>query len=57
MMETLVSQDPLMIGRWRRQKASWGGCMGRKCVVMWKTRCFGPKQRVESSRSNPSTML
>ncbi|RVW88799.1 hypothetical protein CK203_034657 [Vitis vinifera] len=24
---TLVSQDPLMIGRWRKWKASWGGCM------------------------------
>ena len=52
-----VSQEPSMIGRWRRQKASWSGCMGRECVEMWKAWCFGPKQRVESSRSNPSTML
>ena len=55
--ETLVSQEPLMIGRWRRRKASWSGCMGRECTEMWKTWYFGPKQRAESSRSNPSTML
>ena len=54
---TLVSQEPLMIGRWRRRKASWSGYMGRECKEMWKTWCFGPKQRVENSRSNPSTML
>ena len=31
--------------------------MGRECIEMWKTWYFGPKQRAESSRSNPSTML
>ncbi|RVX17179.1 hypothetical protein CK203_003100 [Vitis vinifera] len=45
--ETLVFQEPLMIGRWRRQKTSWNGYMGRECVEMWKTWCFGLKQRVE----------
>ena len=29
----------------------------RVCTKMWKTWCFGPKQRVESSWSYPSTML
>ncbi|RVW27215.1 hypothetical protein CK203_092564 [Vitis vinifera] len=27
------------------------------CTKMWKTWCFGPKQRVESSWSYPSTMF
>ncbi|RVW46886.1 hypothetical protein CK203_075680 [Vitis vinifera] len=54
---TLVSQDPLMIGMWKRRKASWGGYMGRECAVMWKTWCFGLKQRVGSSSPRLASLL
>ena len=52
-----IFQEPSMIERWKRQKDSWSGFMGRECIEVWMIWCFGPKQIVESSSSSPYTLL